>query len=135
MGDIVWILGPFPCGTYNYIMIFRHALKDHLGPGERVDTDDGYIGEAPEKVKCPKCVSNLSQNRQHQKQACIHQETANKRFKQWGCLKQALRPGIVHQHVEAFRAVDIITQLCINSDEPLFTVEYNTYFPFVPRFT
>jgi hypothetical protein len=32
--DIIWLNGPFPCGSYNYIQISRHALKDHLKPGE-----------------------------------------------------------------------------------------------------
>jgi hypothetical protein len=76
----LYIRGPFPCGTYNDNMILRHALKDHLGPGERVEADDGYMGEAPDKVKYPKCVSNPSQNRQKQKRVHSRQETVNKRF-------------------------------------------------------
>ena len=53
-GFIVWIHGPFPCGQYNDITIFRHLLLSCLDYGERVECDDGYWGEAPEKCVVPK---------------------------------------------------------------------------------
>ena len=59
-GDTIWFHSPFPCGRYNDIMIFRHALKDFLEENERVDADDGYLGEAPLKVKCPNASQTLS---------------------------------------------------------------------------
>ena len=46
-GDIVWINGPFPAGKYNDIEIFRNSLLSHLDQGERVEADDGYVGEHP----------------------------------------------------------------------------------------
>ena len=55
-GDIVWINGPFPCGFYNDIKIFRQGLKNMLEDGERVEVDDGYLGEAPRYVLCPKAI-------------------------------------------------------------------------------
>ena len=55
-GDIVWIHGPYPCGHYNDIKIFRSALKNWLEEGERVIADDGYVGEAPGHVLCPKAI-------------------------------------------------------------------------------
>jgi hypothetical protein len=56
-GCIVWINGPFPGATHD-ITMFRSSLISHLDPGERVEADDGYIGEAPEFVKCPNSFTN-----------------------------------------------------------------------------
>ena len=56
-GDICCIYGSFPAGKYPDITIFRSGLMTYLEPLERVEADNGYIGEAPEKVRCPKCVT------------------------------------------------------------------------------
>ena len=56
-GDICWICGPWKPGVYNDVMIFREALATWLEPGERVEADDGYVGEAPLRVKCPKSMT------------------------------------------------------------------------------
>lgn len=53
-GDIVWVIGPFPCGAWPDISIFRFALKYLLDENERVEADDGYIGEDPLKNQGPK---------------------------------------------------------------------------------
>jgi hypothetical protein len=44
-GDIVWVNGPFPCGEWPDIKIFRKDLKGMLQFGEAVEADDGYRGE------------------------------------------------------------------------------------------
>ena len=36
-GDVVWIHGPFPCGKWPDISIFRDSLINHLGQNERVE--------------------------------------------------------------------------------------------------
>ena len=56
-GEICWISGPYPPGIYNDLDIFRTSLASHLDEFERVEADDGYIGEAPLRVKCPACVT------------------------------------------------------------------------------
>jgi hypothetical protein len=45
-GDIVWVHGPFLCGKWPDIAIFRHAMIHFLDDGERVEADLGYRGEA-----------------------------------------------------------------------------------------
>ena len=50
-------------------------------------------------------------------------ETVNKRFKQWGCLQNKFRHDIL-KHAEVFRAVAVITQIAIETGEPLFEVNY-----------
>ena len=46
-GYIVWLMGPFPCGDWPDIVCFRYALRQMLDASERVEADDGYIGEDP----------------------------------------------------------------------------------------
>jgi hypothetical protein len=38
-GDIVWVNGPFKCGDWPDINIFRCGLKGRLAPGEKVEAD------------------------------------------------------------------------------------------------
>lgn len=85
-GDIVWINGPYECGRWPDIKIFRNSLVSHLAPNERVEADDGYIGEAPQHVKCPKSVTNKKDHEYMQQRCRNRQESVNKRFKQWGVL-------------------------------------------------
>lgn len=126
-GEIVWINGPYECGKWPDIKIFRNSLLSHLDPNERVEADDGYIGEAPAHVKCPASIGQYQQPGTETMQAFVRrrQETVNKRFKQWGILKQVYREKQdIGSHGKAFRAVAIITELAIENGEPLFDVDY-----------
>ena len=49
--DICWISGPYESGSWPDIKIFRDSLMSRLEKGERVEADDGYIGEHPQWVK------------------------------------------------------------------------------------
>ena len=87
-GYIVWLHGPFPCGRYNDIMIFRHCLSDSLDRGERVECDDGYRGEAPSQCVVPKHA--WTRNSAWAKQSGLvraRHEIINKRLKDYKCLK------------------------------------------------
>ena len=124
-GDIVWINGPFPCSIHD-VIVFRKALKSHLDDGERVEADDGYIGEAPQYVKCPKCFTNPAENEAMQQRVRNRQETVNKRFKDWSILKQVFRnKQKIQLHGYVFRAIAVITQTAINNGERLFDVDYD----------
>ena len=124
-GDIVWVNGPFACGLLNDLQIFRTALKYELLPGERVEADDGYLGEAPRHVKCPMSCTNPKETKKMQQRVRSRQETVNKRFKNWGALKQVFRHS-VRSHSAVFHMVAVVTQLTINSGEKLFSCsEYN----------
>ena len=122
-GDIVLVHGPFPCGKYADITIFRHALKHFLGEGERAEADSGYIHESPGFVVVPDALVGEEHARMKSR-IRSRQETVNKRFKQWGCLKQVFRhkEDLARQHSSCFRAVAVITQLAIDNGEPLFSV-------------
>ena len=122
-GDIVWINGPYPAGSYPDISIFRDGIMHHLDPFERVEADDGYIGEAPRHVKCPMSFTHNKNNEAMQSRVRRRQETVNKRFKDWGILRQIYRHHPTN-HGDVFRAIAILTQMAINRGEPLFQVVY-----------
>ena len=123
-GYIVWIHGPFPCGRYNDVTIFRHCLLFCLDQGERVECDDGYFGEAPEKCVVPKHAwarqSHLVPNSGAVR---ARHETINKRIKDFECMKQFFRQSIEF-HSVCFRAVAVLTQLSMENGKPAFQVEY-----------
>jgi hypothetical protein len=122
-GDIVWVNGPYECGMWPDISIFRDSLMSHLCLNERCEVDDGYIGEHPRYCKCPKGFANPEETLFMQQRVRNRQETVNKRFKDWGLLKQVYRHAI-SSHGVAFRAIAVITQLAINSGEALFECGY-----------
>ena len=109
-GDIVWINGPYEAGVWPDISIFRDSLISFLEEYERVEADDGYIGEHPAKVKCPKGFANL--------------ETINKRFKHFQCFNVPWRGGNLCLHGDAFRLIAVVLQLSINNGEKLFECGY-----------
>lgn len=122
-GDIVWVLGPFPCGDWPDINIFRFALKHLLEDGERVEADDGYVGEDPLRVKTTHgAVHNPDpQVKYVRARVRLRHETVNKRIKQFECMKTVFRHA-VEFHGTCFRACAVLTQLSINNGNPLFEV-------------
>jgi hypothetical protein len=123
-GNIVWLEGPYAAGKYPDIKIFRSCLAHWLDPSERVEADDGYIGEAPQRVKCPGSAANPTENQAMQSRVRSRHETLNGRLKNWEILKQVFRHDIL-EHGNVFRAIAVITQLSIQNGEPLFEVEYS----------
>ena len=115
--------GPFEPGMYNDEMIFKMGLALCLEDGERVETDRGYRGSAPSKVKCPGHLCTDPEQEKMTAHVRSRQETINKRMKQWNILVAPYRHDI-HEHQNVFAAVAVITQLSIER-EPLFSVEYD----------
>ena len=122
-GDIVWINGPYEPGIWPDIKIFRDSLMSHLGRNERVEADDGYLGEHPQHVKCPAGFANRKENEKMQQRVRNRQESINNRFKFWGILAQEFRHDIA-DHGDVFRTVAVISQLEINQGERLFDCNY-----------
>ena len=111
-GEICWLHGPFPCGAYNDLTIFRSALKNSLEDYEVVECDDGYQGEDPIKCLVPK-FCNLFDDDDMQEaryRARSRHETVNKRVKQFKILRDTFRSDI-EKHSYVFRAVLVLTQL------------------------
>jgi hypothetical protein len=123
-GEIVWINGPFPCGDWPDITIFRHDLKHFLGVGERVEADDGYVGEDPLTTKVPSSGVHFhgeAMLKMRQRVRSRH-ETVNKRIKQFTIVRETFRHDLT-LHGDCFYACAVLTQLMIKSGHPLFQVE------------
>ena len=124
-GFIVWVLGPFPCGDWPDVTIFRFALKQLLDENERVEADDGYVGEDPLHVKAPASMVHDEKRRIMRSRVRSRHETVNKRLKQFKCLETVFRHD-VQLHGMCFRACAVLTQLEIENGSPLFSVsEYS----------
>lgn len=124
-GDVVWVNGPFPCGRWNDLTIFRSGLMTELDYAERVEADDGYVGEHPQYVKCPAGFANPPECEFMQQRVRNRQETINNRLKFWGILKQFFRHReFLCRHGDVVRAILVITQLAIDQGEKLFPCGY-----------
>ena len=95
----------------------------HLGYGERVEADDGYIGEHPQHIKCPGGFTNPETTEFMQQRVRNRQETINKRIKTWGILEHIFRDELT-THGDIFRSILVIEQLAIESGEPLSQTGY-----------
>ena len=94
-----------------------------LDMGERVEADDGYIGEHPQHVKCPAGFSNPETTEFMQQRVRNRQETINKRMKTWGVLEHIFWDELA-THGDIFRSILVIEQIAIENGEPLFSVGY-----------
>jgi len=113
--------GPFACGMWPDITIFRASLKTFLDPYERVEADDGYSGEDPVTCKTPGGLSSRCDKEAAKLRLRIRarHETVNARIKTFGALKQRFRHP-TENHGMFVRAVIVLTQLMIENGEPLF---------------
>mmetsp|Transcript_30071 Transcript_30071/g.87946 ORF Transcript_30071/g.87946 Transcript_30071/m.87946 type:complete len:113 (+) Transcript_30071:1597-1935(+) len=106
------------------LTIFRRWLKWELDEGERVEADRGYRGE-------PCCKTPVDEHRPERAKMLAsvirnRHETMNKRFKHFGCMKQAFRHGIA-KHAVCFRAIAVIVQLSLELNRFLkWMTDYNT---------
>jgi hypothetical protein len=96
----------------------------HLEQGEHIKADDGYIGEVPLCVKCPKSFTNPEECMAMQRRVCSQQETVKTRFKNWGYLSMRFQHAI-SKHGNVFWAVAVVAELSIQNGEALFDVEYD----------
>ena len=123
-GDIVWVLVPFPCSDWHDIVIFRLALTQMLDKCERVEADDGYVGEDPLHVKATSSAVHDQDARMRYVRGRVRmrQETVNKRLKQFHVL-HAIFHHDLEFHADCFRACAVLTQLSINNGNPLFSTD------------
>ena len=111
---IIWAHGPYPCGAYSDLKIFRLKLKGVLLPNEKVIADRGYKDEKcayfPSDMKYPDKLFSKSRARY---------ETFNQRIKQFNMAGQRFRHH-VSRHGVCFHAAANITQLMLEYESPLF---------------
>lgn len=100
-------------------------MINFLDENERMEGDDGFIGESPKYVKCPKSFVNEQAREEMERKVLSRHEHVNKRLKQWGCLRHPFRHHNFDKHAIAFRACAVLTQLSLELGEPLWEVEYS----------
>jgi hypothetical protein len=87
-----------------------------------VEADGGYAGEKF-YIKIP--ADATSEDEEYMKKVTrSRHETANKRFKIFEVLKRRFRHEL-EKHSSCFRAVVVITQLSIEHEAPLYSVNYS----------
>jgi hypothetical protein len=106
-------------------MIFQDEFVHFVEAGERCEMDDGYRGSAPLYAKCPGVIeANPDPDKaEMQQRVRNHQETVNKRFKNWVILSTPYRHQLL-EHQTIFGAIVVLTQLSL-AENPLFQVDYN----------
>jgi hypothetical protein len=109
-GDIVWVNGPFKCGKWADLSIFRNNLKNLLLPREQVEADKGYRGDP--SIRSPAMARSWGEL-QKKKAARTRHNTLNGRLKKWGILNQVYRHSL-DKHRDVFMAVCVLTQLTID---------------------
>lgn len=115
-GWIVWVNGPYPCGRWPDIKIFRHKLIHKLENHEKVEADLGYRGQ-PDSVRTPHSACSMADKRASG-QARARHETINGRLKSFKCLSTKFR-GRLDKHATFFAAVAVFVQVSImNGDKP-----------------
>jgi hypothetical protein len=77
-----------------------------------VEVDDGYIGEAPQKVKCPGCTLNPTENQAMQNRVWSRHKSLNRRLKNWAILTSLYRHDLM-EHGNVFSTITVITQIRI----------------------
>lgn len=113
---IIWHYGPFPCGSYPDMKIFRMTLEGKLDSDEVIIADKGYGGN---KVIRPDSVSGTD-SEFHQRARARH-ETVNKRLKLFHVLSYRFRHQ-VHLHSACFQAVVFLVNETIFDENPLFSL-------------
>jgi hypothetical protein len=99
----------------------KGGLKDNLDPRERVEADDGYISADPQYIISRSGIFHPEGGQDTRNTLRARQETVNKQMKQFGALSGIFRHSL-DKHSNVFDAVALVTQIAIESGEPLFEV-------------
>lgn len=109
--------GPFPCGDYPDINIFRAQLRGMIPNGEKLIADKGYIGEGMKLWL--KNEGNEVQIRAFKFMRARH-ETLNGRMKTFKSMDSVWRHDL-DKHPVCFYSILVITQINLQY-HPLFRI-------------
>jgi hypothetical protein len=119
-GWIVWTNGPFPCGAWPDLRIARDWLHFELDDGEKYLADGGY-NDGGNYSETPNGLNN--QDQKMKSDARARHETVNGLFKHWSILERRFRHETI-LHTKVYHAIVNVTQFLIETNEPLFEVDY-----------
>lgn len=124
--DIVFVAGPYLPGLLNDLQIFRiSGIKDEMELKEKVEADDGYMGECPAYVSCPGWHSQRTDQKRLKSRVRMRHEHVNTRMKNFKCMVERFRHPVA-KHASCFRAVAVVTQLAMENGEPMIDMsEYD----------
>jgi hypothetical protein len=116
-GDIVWIHGGLPCGTWSDLKLARSAYIHEINEGELTIADDTYRDATyfihphafPESI-------------QLQSKIRARHETINRRFKQFKILDTKFRHKL-YLHPRCFHAIAQVIQVALHNGHPLYQLE------------
>ena len=121
-GWIVWVNGPFRCGSYPDANIFlNEGLLDELPLNERVEVDGGYRGHRA--FSGPNDTNGSPEWGKMKAEARARHETINGRLKRFAILSTTYR-GDRDNHGLFFYAVAAIVQFDIRRGGTSFIVDY-----------
>jgi hypothetical protein len=119
-GWIVWVHGPFMCGRFPDLRIAREKIIHKLKIGEKILADGGYR-DGRVHMETPTGLNNPDQRMK--KLARARHETVNLRLKIFGILCKPFRHNLSN-HASVFHSIAVITQIAIQTNEPLFQITY-----------
>ena len=120
-GWVVWANGPYPCGAYPDIKIFRDRLKDELITGEMIVADRGYK-DGRIYVNSPTGYRNQGETEKAHVRS--RHEHINMRIKKFKILSTRFRARR-EKHWMAFHSIINMLQVEIEEGQPLMQVHYD----------
>lgn len=117
-GKIVWYNGGYPCGAYSDLLVAQQAYVNSVDDGELTLADKEY--NDTQYFLLP----NQANSSQH-KCIMLRHESLNKRLRLFKVLNVPFRHTL-EKHTTCFNAVANITELIIENEEPLFSVNEYT---------
>lgn len=113
-GNIVWVYGPFPCGSWPDTKVYKSRLMSKLTKHDLVVADRGY-----NHTTCTAPNNIASSHRHIRSQIRARHEVCSQRLKRFNILAHKFRHNI-HLHGSVFHACAKITFIAIRDEEPLF---------------
>lgn len=115
--NIVWINGPFPCGSFPDVRIFKAFLQQKLNDDETLIADRGY-----RNIKCVYEAPGHDESISSAIRA-IH-KVVYRRLKQFCVLRCRFRHRFMI-HPDCFHAVSVLTYIMIGKSDSMFYISYD----------
>ena len=131
-GLIVWVNGPYPCGRWPDLAIFRHRLVEMLDMGEWIVTDEGY-SDGREFCLNKKWRGFPRWWKRMAARALSKHERINSELKRFQILSTAFRGKDLDEHGEAFMAIANVVQIQMMLSESYMS--YYVYYDDTELFT